>query len=189
MKPKNNTTAPAAEPAREPTQMEQILARRRERQLELPGMPEHYTCAPPPAELAYLAKLGKPLCEIAPGKWVCGTPQWEMPTHVVCRLVPAAEPGTWRLVPDEIPGWVRMTKDIGSKLGLIGFSETTLRRLLYDYVEHARPHPGGIFVNLESLFAHFRNTRNDLNKDASFWTTLRLAQWRDTIARESNLGE
>jgi hypothetical protein len=181
---KNNTTPP-----REPTKMESILAKRAEQQMDLPGMPEKYERAPAPADLAYLSKLGKPLCEVAPGQWVCGTPQWEMPTHVVCRLVPAEAPGTWRLVPDEIPGWVRMSKDIGPRLGLIGFSETTLRRLLYDYVEHARPAPGCIFVNLESLFAHFRNTRNDLGKEASFWNPRRLAQWRDTIARESNLGE
>jgi hypothetical protein len=189
MKPKNNEPAPASAPAREPTQMEAILARQRERQLELPGMPAEYDRAPPTAELAYLSKLGKPLCEVAPGQWVCGTPQWEMPTHVVCRLVPAAEPGAWRLVPDEIPGWVRMTKDIGSRLGLIGLSEQTLRRLMHDFVEHARISPGCIFVNLESLFAHFRATRNDLGKEASFWDARRLAQWRDTIGLESNLGE
>lgn len=140
---------------------------------------------PPSGELLF---LGKPLSQVAPGVFVAGVPEWEVPTHVLCKLVPGEIQGTWKLEPVHQPGWVRMCGDIGSKLGLVGLSEMTLRRLVaMGYVEHMRPSVGGIFINLESLVAHFQRTRNDCAKEESFWTPERRKRWRDFCDTTSNL--
>lgn len=155
-------------------------------QFELPGLPTEFTRAPAPAQFQV---LGEPLHEIGPGIWVSGTPEWEMPTHVLCKLVAAGD-GLWRLQPEVAPGWVRMTDDIGAKLGIKGLSATTMRRLLQDgYIEHSRPAPHVIFINLESLHEHFRRTRNDCAEPSSFWTSERLEKWRQTCSLDSNLGK
>ena len=88
--------------------------------------PDLYSPAPPAAEVA--AAPG-PLSEIAPGVWVSGVPEWETPSHVLCRLVPLEAPDCYRLEPEgAFPGWIRMTEDIGQRLNIVGLSETTLRR-------------------------------------------------------------
>ena len=46
--------------------------------------PELYSPAPPPAEMQ---AAGGAMSEIAPGVWVSGLPEWETPSHVLCRLV------------------------------------------------------------------------------------------------------
>jgi hypothetical protein len=154
-------------------------------QFELPGLPAEFTRRPAPTEYINLAQ---PLAELAPGIWVCGTPEWEMPTHVVCKLVSGKEPGTWTLEPEVAPGWVRMSDDIGEKLGMRGLSHMTLRRLMQaGFVEHSRPAPGCIFIKLESLREHFRRTHNDCAEPSSFWTAERRRNWQETCGAHSNL--
>lgn len=154
-------------------------------QFELPGLPEEFARPPAPADYR---ELGEPLHEVAPGVWACGTPEWEMPTHVICKLVPGAEPGTWILEPEAAPGWVRMADDLGDRLGIRGLSHMTLRRLMQaGFVEHARPAPGCIFIRLESLHEHFRATRDDCAQPSSFWTVERRRAWQETCGAGSNL--
>lgn len=69
-------------------------------QFELPGMPEEFERRPAPEQFRI---LGDPLYELAPGLWGCGTPEWEMPTHVVCKLIPCGD-GKWELEPEVAPG-------------------------------------------------------------------------------------
>lgn len=140
---------------------------------------------PPSGELLF---LGKPLSEVAPGVFVAGVPDYEVPSHVLCKLVPGEIAGTWKLEPCHNPGWVRMHGDIGARLGLIGLSETTMRRLIAQgYVEHMRTAPGVIHINLESLTEHLKRTRNDCAKDESFWTRERRKRWREFCDTTSNL--
>ncbi len=154
-------------------------------QFELPGLPDEFARRPAPTEYRSLAE---PLAELAPGLWACGTPEWEMPTHAVCKLIPGEQPGTWKLEPEVAPGWVRMCEDIGEKLGIKGLSSMTMRRLMQaGFVEHARPAPGCIFIHLESLHAHFRATRNDCAEPSSFWTPERRRAWQETCGAGSNL--
>jgi hypothetical protein len=143
--------------------------------------PDLYSPAPPPAEVA--AATG-PLSEIAPGVWVSGMPEWETPTHVLCRLVPLAEPDTYRLEPEgAFPGWIRMTEDIGQRLNIVGLSETTLRRLMWaGYIEHFLGAPGCTYLSIESILNHLRNTKNDHAKDESYWTPARRLAWKATCA-------
>lgn len=147
--------------------------------------PELYSPAPPPTEMAAMAGS---MSEVAPGVWCCGLPELEAPSHILCRLVPAAEPGTYTLVPEPYPGFVRMQENIGPKLGLIGLSDTTMRRLLaIGFIEHARPAIGMIMISIESLLDHLRRTKNDLAKDASWWTPDRRTLWRTIIDSGTNL--
>lgn len=153
-------------------------------QYELPGMPEEFQRRPAPEQFKV---LGDPLHELAPGLWACGTPEWEMPTHVVCKLIPCGD-GKWELQPEIAPGWVRMCEDIGEKLGVRGLSSMTMRRLMQaGFVEHARPAPGCIFIHLESLHEHFKRTRNDCAEPSSFWTPERRRAWQETCGAGSNL--
>lgn len=140
---------------------------------------------PPSGELLF---LGKPLSEVAPGVFVAGVPDYEVPSHVLCKLVPGDIAGTWKLEPVFNPGWVRMHADIGARLGLVGLSETTIRRLIAQgYIEHMRAAPGVILINLESLTEHLKRTRNDCAKDASYWTRERRQRWREFCDTTSNL--
>ena len=127
---------------------------------------------------------GEGMSEIAPGVWVSGLPEWETPSHVLCRLVPAEAPGTYTLAPEgPFPGYIRMTEDIGRRLGIIGLSETTLRRLMWGgFIEHFLGAPGCTYISLESFREHIRRTRNDLTREASFWTPARRLAWKDTCA-------
>lgn len=131
---------------------------------------------------------GAPLSQVAPGVWVSGMPALETPSHILCRLVEIPEsPGTYRLEPEPWPGFVRMGDDIGQRLGVLGLSDTTMRRLLAaGFVDHIRPAPGCIFVSVESLLAHFRRTANDCEAETSFWTARRCTAWRDVIDGTSN---
>lgn len=134
--------------------------------------------------------MDAPLSQVAPGVWVSGLPAFDVPTHVLCRLVPVAgEPGKFTFEPDgPYPGYVRMTDDIGTRLGVIGLNATSMRRLLWGgYVDHIRPHPGGIFISIESLLEHFRRTANDCEKEQSFWTKDRRDAWRATCEGLANL--
>lgn len=143
------------------------------------------TLAPPSGELE---ASGKPLSEIAPGVWVTGMPEFDVPSHVLCRLVPGKEPGTYVLEPEPHPGWVRMVDGIGKRLGVYGLSDTTFRRLLWaGLIEHARLAPGVIFVSIESLLEHFRRTRNDCARDKSYWTAERREKWRQVTEAGTNL--
>ncbi len=143
--------------------------------------PELYSPAPPPAEMQ---AAGGAMSEIAPGVWASGLPEWETPSHVLCRLVPAEEPGTYRLEAEgAFPGYVRMTEDLGKRLGIMGLSETTMRRLMWGgYIEHFVGAPGCTFISLESLIGHMKATRNDHAKESSYWTPERRLRWKDTCA-------
>lgn len=152
--------------------------------LKLPEMPQDLfpefptSLPPPPAE--FLA-LKASLSQVAPGVWVSGLPAFEVPSHVLCKLVPGEKPGTFLLEPEAYPGYIRMSGDIGQQLGVLGLSEMTMRRLLYHgYVSHIRPSPSCIFISLESLHEHFQNTANDCEREQSFWTPRRMAEWRST---------
>lgn len=150
-----------------------------------------FQAAPPREEIERIAaENGQRLSEIAPGVWVAGMPEFEIPSHVICRLVPVPEkPGTYTLTPEPYPGFVRMSDDIGKRLGVIGLSVTTMRRLLWgDYVEHIRPAPDCIFISIESLLDHFRRTRNDCARETSFWNRSRRDHWR-SICECSNKTE
>jgi hypothetical protein len=141
---------------------------------------------PPTGEQAALGALS----QVGPGLWVSGRPAFELPSHVLCRLVPVVdEPGKFQLVPDgDYPGYVRMGDDIGKRLGVIGLSTTTMHRLLWaGLVEHIRPAPGCIFISIESLLEHFRNTANDCARENSFWTPARRAAWKSTCEGLSNV--
>lgn len=154
---------------------------REEREL-FPGL---YSPAPPPADLV---AAGCPLSEVAPGVWVSGKPEMETPSHIICRLVPGREPGVYTLMPEPYPGFVRMQGDIGRKLGLLGLSDTTMRRLLAcGFVDHARPAIGMILINLESLLEHLRRTCGDLAREKSWWTPKRRELWRSVIDGGTNL--
>lgn len=139
-----------------------------------------FASAPPPAAIA---AAGGEMSEISPGVWVSGMPEFETPSHILCRLVPAAEPGTYRLEPEPYPGYIRMTEDIGARLGIIGLSETTMRRLMWiGYVDHFISSPGCTYISIESLLAHIRATRNDAARETSFWTAKRRLEWKATCA-------
>lgn len=150
-----------------------------------PEFPSSY--APPSGQLK---ALEKPLHEVAPGVWAGGMPVFEMPSHVICRIVPiAGQPGAFTLQPDSsYPGYIRMTDDIGKRLGVIGLSATTMRRLLWaGFVDHIRTAPGCIYISLESLLEHFKRTENDCARERSYWTAERVETWRATLEGESNL--
>ena len=137
-----------------------------------------------------LAALGA-LSQIAPGVWVSGMPAFDVPSHVLCRLVPGTEAGTYTLVPDgPFPGYVRMSDDFGKRIGIIGLATTTVYRLLAGgFVDHIRMTPGGLFISIESLLEHFRCTANDCEREESYWTHARLQAWRETISGISNIAE
>lgn len=140
--------------------------------------PELVSLAPPPTQLEVLRDH---LAQIAPGVWVSGLPEFDVPSHVLCRLVPGNEPGTYTLEPEAYPGYVRMGDDIGRRLGVLGLSTSTLRRLLWmGEVDHIRASPGCIFISIESLLAHFRRTANDCEKVQSYWTAARRAKWKES---------
>lgn len=125
--------------------------------------------------------LPGPLSEVAPGVWVSGVPDFETPSHVLCKLVPGNIPGTYILEPEPFPGWVRMGRDIGARIGVIGLNSTAVYRLMWGgFLDHVRLHPSGIFISLESLLSHFRATRNDCEKGKSFWTPERRDIWKQT---------
>ena len=158
---------------------------------ELEATPELFpdlpmTTAPPPSEM--LAS-GAPMSEISPGVWVSGMPEFLTPSHVLCRLVPSG-PGTYTLAPEPYPGYVRMTEDIGKRLGIVGLSETTLRRLMWGgFVEHFLGAPGCTYISIESLLEHIRRTRNDHAKESGFWTAKRRLDWKATCAGRAGGGE
>ena len=139
-----------------------------------------FASAPPPAAVQ---AAGGAMSEISPGVWVSGMPEFETPSHIICRLVPAAVPGTYTLEPEPHPGFIRMTEDIGARLGIIGLSETTMRRLMWcGYVEHFVSSPGCTYISLESLLSHLRATRNDGARETSFWNAKRRLAWKATCA-------
>lgn len=147
--------------------------------------PDLYHPAPPPGDME---AAGGTLSEVAPGVWASGMPELETPSHILCRLVPAEAAGTYTLEPEPWPGFVRMQDQFGKKIGVLGLSDTTMRRLLAaGFVEHMRPAIGGIFVSIESLLAHFRRTRNDLSREHSWWTKDRRELWRTVIEGNCNL--
>jgi len=155
------------------------------RELATDLFPDLYCPAPPPAALTALPNH---LAEIAPGVWVSGLPEFEVPSHVICRLVPGEKPGTYTLEPEPYPGYVRMCEDIGKKLGVIGLSDTTLRRLMWGgFIDHIRPAPGCLFISIESLMEHFKRTGNDCEKEKSYWTHSRREEWRVTCEGTSNI--
>ena len=140
--------------------------------------PDLWSPAPPPEELK---AMGKPLTQIAPGQWVSGLPEFNTPSHVLCRLRPGTTPGTYTLEPEPWPGYIRLTRDLGQHLGVLGLSHTTLRRLIYcGFIDHIRAAPGCIFLSIESIMDHFRATSNDCGKEKSFWTPQRRELWRTT---------
>jgi hypothetical protein len=148
--------------------------------------PEFVSLRPPSGELK---ALDTPLYQIAPGVWVSGMPAFEMPSHVLCRIVPvSASPGQFTLAPEgSYPGYVRMSDDLGERLGILGLSSTTMRRLLAaGFVDHIRPAPGCIFISIESLLAHFARTANDCEQDASYWTAKRREAWKETFESTNN---
>ena len=155
----------------------------------LPGgtaelFPDLVSLGPPPAALA---AASAELSQVAPGVWVSGMPEFETPSHVLCKLVPGEIPGTYILQPEPYPGYVRMGDDIGKRLGVIGLADTTLRRLMWaGFVEHIRAAPGCLFISIESLLAHFRRTRNDLGREVSYWTRERREKWKETYEPVSN---
>lgn len=156
--------------------------------MEYPELFSEFPASLPPPPSA-LRALDAPLSELAPGVWVSGMPAFEVPSHVLCRLVPTGDGGTYRLEPEPYPGFVRMSDDIGARLGVIGLSDTTMRRLLAaGFIDHIRPAPNCIFVSVESLLEHFRRTANDCERDASYWTARRIEEWRTTIDGTSNMG-
>lgn len=138
------------------------------------------TTAPPPADMA---AAGEPMSEISPGVWVSGMPEFETPSHVLCRLIPGEAPGTYQLQPEPYPGYIRMTDDIGARLGVIGLSCTTLRRLMWaGLLEHVMAGPACTYISIESLLEHFRRTRNDHARSESYWTPQRIEAWKATCA-------
>lgn len=139
-----------------------------------------YSSAPPPAAMV---AAGGAMSEISPGVWVSGMPEFETPSHILCRLVPGESPGTYTLEPEPHPGYIRMTEDIGARLGIIGLSETTLRRLLWGgFIDHFLGGPGCTYISIESLLSHIRATRNDHAKETSFWNAKRRLAWKATCA-------
>jgi hypothetical protein len=143
-----------------------------------------FAAAPPSGALAALKET---LSEIAPGVWVTGLPEFEVPSHVLCRLMPGKEPGTYILQPEPYPGWVRLTDDFGKRLGIHGLSASTLRRLLWaGYIEHARVGADTIMVSIESLLSHFHRTANDCAQEKSFWDAKRREHWRSVCESISN---
>lgn len=134
--------------------------------------------------------LKEHLSQIAPGVWVSGLPEFEVPSHVLCRLVPGKEAGTYTLQPEPYPGWVRLTDDFGKRLGLIGLSSSTMRRLLWaGYIEHARVGADTIMVSIESLLAHLARTANDCAQEKSFWDAKRRDHWRTVCESISNANQ
>lgn len=136
------------------------------------------TLRPPCGELAALGNLA----QVAPGVWVSGMPAFDVPSHVLCRLIPGETPGTFTLEPEgPWPGYVRMSRDIGQRLGVIGLSDTTLRRLLWGgFIDHMRIAPGCIYISIESLLEHFKRTANDCVNEQSYWTAKRREEWKRT---------
>lgn len=143
------------------------------------------TSRPASGELQALGALS----QLAPGVWISGLPAFDVPSHVLCKLVPGDAPGTYTLEPEgPYPGYVRMSDDIGRKLGVIGLSDTTLRRLLWGgFIDHIRPAPGSIFISIESLLEHFKRTANDCEREKSYWSGERVAAWRVTCEGSSNV--
>ena len=135
-----------------------------------------------------LVALGA-LSQLAPGVWVSGLPAFDVPSHVLMKLVPAETPGTFTLEPEgPYPGYVRLTDDIGKRLGVVGLAITTLRRLLWGgHIDHIRPAPGCIFISIESMLEHFKRTANDCEQEKSYWTATRRADWKATCEGVSNM--
>lgn len=147
--------------------------------------PDLYSPAPPSGAMA---ALNAPLAQVAPGVWVSGLPEFEVPSHILCKLVPGPTPGTYTLEPEPYPGYVRVTDDIGKRLGVLGLSTTTLRRLMWGgFVDHIRAAPGCTFISIESLLEHFRRTGNDCEREKSYWTAKRREAWKVTCEGISNL--
>lgn len=143
-----------------------------------------FASAPPPAAMA---ASGGAMSEVSPGVWVSGMPEFETPSHILCRLIPADAPGTYRLEPEPYPGYIRMTEDIGARLGIIGLSETTVRRLMWGgFVDHFVGSPGCTYISLESLANHLLATRNDAAREVSFWTRRRRLAWKATCDGGAN---
>lgn len=141
--------------------------------------------SPPTGEQTELGALS----QVAPGVWVSGLPIFETPSHVLCRLVPLKEDaGKYTLEPEAYPGYVRMSDDIGRRLGVIGLSKTTMYRLLWSgLVDHIRPAPGCLLISIESLLEHFRATANDCAREETYWTPVRLRLWKSVCEAVSNL--
>jgi hypothetical protein len=181
--PPEDATAPPADatPPAPPADAAPVAEGRAQKDL----FPDLFCPAPPPADLT---AAGEKMHQVAPGIWATSLPEFETPSHILCRLVPAATPGTFTLQPEPYPGYVRMQTDVGRKLGVFGLSDTTMRRLLaIGFVEHMRPAIGCILISIESLLEHFRRTRNDLTKDHSWWTKERRELWRQVIEGGCNL--
>jgi hypothetical protein len=144
-----------------------------------------FEAAPPREDLQIIAeKTGDTMHQVAPGTWVLGMPEFEVPSHVLCRLVPGPTAGTWTLEPEPFPGWIRVSDDFGRRIGVLGLSQTTIRRLVWGgYVESIRPAPHCTFVSLESLLLHFKRTAVDSN----YWTPARMTHWRSLIGSSSDL--
>ena len=151
--------------------------------------PDLYSPAPPPADLE---AAGEKMHEIAPGIWATSLPEFEVPSHIISRLIPHGQTDdgrlTYTLETEPHPGYIRMQENIGAKLGIIGLSDTTMRRLMAaGFIEHMRPAPGSIHISIESLHEHFRRTHNDLTKERSWWTRERRELWRTVIEGNCNL--
>lgn len=158
--------------------------------IRLPELPQELfpelsdSLRPASGELKALGALS----QVAPGVWVSGMPAFDVPTHVLCKLVPGECPGTFTLEPEAYPGYVRMTDDIGRRLGIIGLSVTTLRRLMWGgFIDHIRPAPGSTFISIESLLEHFKRTANDCEQEKSYWTAKRREEWKITCEGISNM--
>ena len=189
------------------SQVTQAPPTRKTAECEMDLFPDLYSPAPPDAEIE---ALGGTMHEIAPGIWASSLPEFEVPSHVLCRLVPGwhpprpnvrpvpshvlcrlvpgEQPGTYVLEPETHPGYIRMTGDIGTRLGILGLTETTLRRLLYGgFVDCVRPAPGTIMISIESLLEHWQRTRNDLANEKSYWNLQRRKLWKTAIEAPCNL--
>lgn len=167
------------------SQVTQAPPTRKTAECEMDLFPDLYSPAPPDAKIE---ALGGTMHEIAPGIWASSLPEFEVPSHVLCRLVPGEQPGTYVLEPETHPGYIRMTGDIGTRLGILGLTETTLRRLLYGgFVDCVRPAPGTIMISIESLLEHWQRTRNDLANEKSYWNLQRRKLWKTAIEAPCNL--
>lgn len=145
----------------------------------------------PPADLAELDQpelfelelVGAPapararVSEVAPNQWVAHIPPAAVPRFALCRLE-RQQDGSYR--PEILDDWgqhVRLTVDLGDRLGFQGLSYQTIKRLIIGgWVQGANPSPGCWYVNLDSLVAHLaRTARGDAGE--SWWTREREAAW------------
>jgi hypothetical protein len=123
------------------------------------------------------------MTEIAPGFWVGDIPPPDIPPVGFVAWAPApGQPGLYRPAVRTFQPRIRLTKDIGTKLGVHlpdgdGGSRAvydTIRRLIMaGFIRAGQMGPGGVELDIQSFWSHYQLTQRP-----GFWTPERRRQYR-----------